>query len=145
MGVGGGYYKRIDGIARNAIPSQKLKDKAIAIDSSMLIHKWSSRDPEAINVRLDYTKIKFWFQRFAVDLHGLRIKAIFCFDGKACPNKQREAAGRAERRQTAFIEFQRTGEQDALRGSFCQSWELTRACIEALDEIGAEHDCGGAS
>jgi hypothetical protein len=88
---------------------------------------------------LDYRKIRFWFQRLATDLHGLRIKAIFCFDGKPCPNKQREAAGRAERRQAAFMEFQRTGEQKALKASFTQSWGLTRACIEALDEIGVEY------
>ena len=35
--------------------------------------------------------------------------------------------------------FQRTGEQKALRASFTQSWGLTRACIEALDEIGGEY------
>ena len=83
--------------------------------------------------------IRFWYGFGSSGLRLLRIKAIFCFDGKPCPNKQREAAGRAERRQAAFMEFQRTGEQKALRASFTQSWGLTRACIEALDEIGVEY------
>lgn len=81
MTIGGGFYKRCSELSRPVIPSQKHRDCTLGVDASMCIdiHKHLVRDPEAVLVLNDFSKMRVLFQRFSIHAHRLRVRLHWVF------------------------------------------------------------------
>jgi exonuclease-1 len=137
MGAGGGFYPKLEGLAKAVVLRQEYCGRTLGVDASMWMHRHMFRFFREYMEDGDTWQIAEEIKREVARAasQGIRLKRFF--DGKPCPNKAGEDARGKERRDAALAQYHSTQDPKLLRQAIGRSWALTRAVIEAVRSAGA--------
>ncbi len=107
MGVGGGFYLKLEGLAKAVVLRQEYCGQTLGVDASMMMHRHMFRFFREYIEDGDTWQIAEEIRREVsrAASQGIRLKLVF--DGKPCPNKAGEDGRRSESRDAAFVQPRR--------------------------------------
>ena len=139
MTVGGGFGTEYKELVRPVVIAHQYRGLVLGVDMSAWIHRFLYRHSAAYLVDGEVWQTATLVQREVLRCRKSGITVIGVFDGSASRNKAEQDAGRAATRAHAMEQFEATGHKEWLHKAMGIAWDLKKAVIHKLCEIGCDY------